>query len=87
MANKKATHTVVHPKLYLAVEGKLQHVPAGTGISLTTGQAKKAGNKVVSISASKTVEISTDAKAEAEAKAKAEAEKAEAEAKAAAAAK
>lgn len=80
MANKKATHTVVHPKLYLAVEGKLQHVPQGTGISLTAGQAEKAGNKVISISASKTVEVGTDADAEAKAKA-------EAEAKAAAAAK
>ena len=36
----KATHTVVHRKQYLAVGGKLQHVPAGTEVTLTEAQAK-----------------------------------------------
>jgi len=36
----KATHTVIHRKQYLAVGGKLQHVPAGTEVTLTEAQAK-----------------------------------------------
>ncbi len=30
----KSTHVVVHPKQYLAVKGKLQHVPKGTEVTL-----------------------------------------------------
>ena len=36
----KATHTVSHRKQYLVVGGKLQHVKAGTEITLTAAQAK-----------------------------------------------
>ena len=39
-APKKATHIVAHSKQYLAVEGKLQLVPQGTGVVLTKEQAE-----------------------------------------------
>ena len=79
MANKKATHTVVHPKLYLAVEGKLQHIPKGTDIYLNKQSEKSLGKKVVLIGSSKTVEVGkteAEERAEVEAKAEAEAKKA-----------
>lgn len=37
---------VVHPKLYLAVEGKLQRVPPGTEITITKEQCERFGSKV-----------------------------------------
>ncbi len=40
-ASKKATHVVVHPKQYLAVGGKLQHVPKGTEIVLSKEQGER----------------------------------------------
>lgn len=43
---KQATHTVVHGNLYLAVDGKLQHIPAGTQVILSKEQAVKASKDV-----------------------------------------
>jgi hypothetical protein len=62
------THVVVHNRLYLGVGGKLQHVPAGTEISLTDNQAKslmKQG-KVRKIGSAKQVKVEpvTEEKAE-----------------------
>lgn len=45
MATSK--RTVAHKNLYLAVGGKLQHVEAGTEVSLSDEQAKRLGNKLV----------------------------------------
>lgn len=44
---KTVKRVVVHPKLYMAVEGKLQLVPVGTELTLTTEQAERLGKKVV----------------------------------------
>lgn len=46
MAEKTVKRTVVHPKLYLRVDGKLQRVPVGTEITVTKAQAKSHGAKV-----------------------------------------
>lgn len=40
-APKKATHVVVHRKQYMAVGGKLQHVPKGTEVALTSEQGRR----------------------------------------------
>lgn len=56
----KVTHEVVHPKLFLAVGGKLQLVPAGTQLLLTDAMAKSLGSKVKSLAAKKTVKLKTD---------------------------
>ena len=49
-----ATVEVVHPKLYLSVGGKLQHVPEGTPLDLSpkiaeglikSGKCRKIGDK------------------------------------------
>lgn len=45
-APKRSTHTVVHTKLYMAVEGKLQHVKQGTELVLSEKVAKGLGKKV-----------------------------------------
>lgn len=45
MANVK--RIVAHPKLYLRVEGKLQHIPKGTELTLTKEQAESLGAKVL----------------------------------------
>lgn len=50
---EKMTHEVLHPKLYLRVEGKLQHVEAGTELNLTKDQAKALGSKVRSLTEKK----------------------------------
>ena len=47
MAEKKVKRIVNHPKLYLAVGGKLQHVPKGTVLTIVQSQAKKLGAKLV----------------------------------------
>ena len=41
----KATHVVVHPKQYLSVGGKLQHMPKGTELTLTAAQAESLEKK------------------------------------------
>jgi len=61
-APKKATHVVLHPKQYLAVAGKLQHIPVGTELTMdekaasglvTRGRLGKLGGK-------KTVDLTPD---------------------------
>ena len=56
-ASKKATHVVAHKKLYLSVEGKLQHVPAGTEIVLDEKTADKRGKKVKKLGEQKAVDL------------------------------
>lgn len=48
--SKKPTHVVQHKRLYLAVKGKLQHVPEGSQLSLTSESAKKLGKRVKPLS-------------------------------------
>jgi hypothetical protein len=40
-APKKATHVMVHPKQYMAVDGVLQRVPKGTEVAMSTEQGKR----------------------------------------------
>ena len=49
MAEEKMTHEVVHGKLYLAVEKKLQHVPKGTQLALDAKVASGLGDRVLSL--------------------------------------
>ena len=56
-APKKATHVVEHKKLYLAVKGKLQHVPAGTEIALDEKAAGQMGKKVLKLGEKKAVDL------------------------------
>lgn len=53
----KATHIVKHNRLYLAVEGKLTHVPQGSPLTLTAEKAKKMGNRVTSVSDVETLDL------------------------------
>lgn len=58
-APKKPTHEVVHPKLRMAVGGKLQRVPKGTQLALSEIQAKsllKQG-KIVCLKEKKTLDL------------------------------
>lgn len=58
MANlKKPTHVVTHPKMYLSVNGQLQHFEQGTEVVLNPAQAEKLGNKVQKIAAKKRVDL------------------------------
>ncbi|MBV1929892.1 MAG: hypothetical protein KUG81_10335 [Gammaproteobacteria bacterium] len=57
-APKRATHAVSHPRLYLAVEGKLTHFEKGKQLTLNGKQAKKLGSRVTPISAGGTADIS-----------------------------
>ena len=45
-APKRPTHVVAHKKLYMAVEGKLQHMKQGTELVLSDKVAEKLGKKV-----------------------------------------
>ena len=48
MAKEKTVKRIVaHPKLYMRVDGKLQHIPKGTELTLTEGKAKDMGAKVL----------------------------------------
>ena len=60
MATKKATHTVVHKKLYLAVSGKLQHVKAGSELTLDDKTAKELGAKVKHLGEEKAIDLTKD---------------------------
>lgn len=59
-APKKATHVVNHRRLYLAVGGQLQHVPAGTEVAMSNEQAKRLGGKVAKIGEQKAVDLTAD---------------------------
>lgn len=90
---KTVERVVTHPKLYLAVKGKLQHIKAGTKITVTEDQLKGGlGRKTADPSTGETVDVSVtpeavkaaaDEAAEAIKAAEERATKAEAEAKAA----
>ncbi len=43
---KSVKRVVVHPKLYMAVDGKLQRIPPGTEITITKEQCERFGDKV-----------------------------------------
>lgn len=43
---KTVKRTVVHPKLYLRVDGKLQHVKKGTEVTITKEQCENLGAKL-----------------------------------------
>lgn len=59
MSDKKATHIVTHESQYLAVGGKLQHVPKGTEVYLTKDQAEalEAKGRVIKIKEAQALEI------------------------------
>ena len=59
-APKKATHTVVHRRLHLAVgdKGKLQHVEQGSNLALSDKHAESLGGKVMKIGSQKTIDVS-----------------------------
>jgi hypothetical protein len=69
-ATKKATHVITHRKQYMAVGGKLQHVPAGTEVAFNAkqGDAMEARGRAVKIGAAKALDLSADEKGEAPAK-------------------
>lgn len=45
-APKRPTHIVVHKRLYMAVQGKMEHIPEGRQLTLTEKQAKGLGRRV-----------------------------------------
>ena len=47
---KKPTHVVDHRRLYMAVDGKLQHVTPGTQLVLNKKQADALGERIHAIS-------------------------------------
>lgn len=53
----KATHVVKHKRLYLAVDGQLQHFPEGKTLTLTSKQAKKMGKRVASLDKGETTDL------------------------------
>lgn len=53
----KPTHTVTHRNLYLAVEGKLQHMKEGKTLTLTSEQAKKLKGKVKAVSGGESADL------------------------------
>ncbi len=57
----KATHKVVHPKLYLSIDGKTQKMEVGTPLVLTDKQAEAYGGKVEKIVSIPTLEVATPA--------------------------
>lgn len=58
-APKRSTHVVIHPKLYMAVEGKLQHVKKGSELILSDKVAKKLGSKVGVMGEGKTIDMTS----------------------------
>ena len=56
-APKRPTHVVAHKRLYLAVEGKLQHFPEGRQLTLTVKQAQKMGKRVNSLKSEGTTDL------------------------------
>ena len=57
---KDATHVVVHKKLYLAVEGKLQHMKAGTELTLDDKTAEQLGGKIKKIGEGDHIDLTGD---------------------------
>lgn len=61
-APKKATHVIVHPKQYMAVGGKLQHVPKGTEVAIEAKQGERMvkRGRVMVIGVQKAVDLTAD---------------------------
>ena len=56
-APKRPTHVVVHKKLYLMAEGKLQHIKAGSELVLDPKTAKELGNKIKKLGEEDTIDL------------------------------
>ena len=56
-APKRPTHVVKHERLYLAVDGKLQHFPEGKQLVLNAKQAAKASKHVVPLKSAGTIDL------------------------------
>ncbi len=52
------THEVVHPKLYMAVNGEIQHIVKGTQLALNKTQATRLGAKVKQLGKGKSFDLS-----------------------------
>lgn len=57
MAEKKPTHEVVHPRLWLMVDGKMELVPKGSQVYMTEERAKGLGARVCKIGEKPTVDL------------------------------
>ncbi len=44
---KTVKRIVAHPKLYMSVDGKLQHIPKGTELTVTGAQCESLGTKLM----------------------------------------
>lgn len=60
-APKRPTHEVVHPKLYMAVKGVLQHMPKGTPLVLSKDQVESLGKKVKVLGEEETIDLTEKA--------------------------
>lgn len=60
-APKRPTHIVNHGRLYLSVNGKLEHIKKGSQLTLTEKQAKGLGVRVTSLSGKPSIELNSDA--------------------------
>ena len=60
MAEQKMKRVVAHPKLYMAVAGKLQHVPKGTEVTVTEAQCKALGKKLMDPAEQKKLDTTVD---------------------------
>ncbi len=70
-ASKKATHTVTHKKQYLRVDGKMQHVPFGSDIVLSSaeGQRLEKKGRVMKLGQKAVVDLTANAEESPEAEA------------------
>lgn len=57
---EKIKRIVAHPKFYTAVSGKLEHLAAGTEITVTAEQAKRLGTKLVDPSQRKSLDATAE---------------------------
>ena len=57
MAEKKPTHEIVHPKLYLMVKGKMTHVKKGSQVYMTEEAAEGLGARVCKIGEKPVVDL------------------------------
>lgn len=59
MADEKMKRIVAHPKLYMRVEGKLQHIPKGTEVTVTKMQCEALGKKLMDPAEQKKLDATT----------------------------
>lgn len=60
-APKRSTHVVEHKRLYLAVDGKVQHVEKGTQLTLNEKQARGLGARVRSLKDASSLDLEAEA--------------------------